>query len=69
MPVLSFSLEMVADTFSGYPQPLVASIIIFGTTVLISAIAFKLVDEAYKLGGFLHVILSNLSRHAPQGEY
>lgn len=43
------------------PRRLVASIMAFGAGVLISAIAFELMDEAYKLGGFLHVTIGFIS--------
>ena len=39
------------------PGRLIASIMAFGAGVLISAIAFELVDEAYNLGGFPHVTI------------
>ena len=34
------------------PQRLIAAIMAFGSGVLISALSFELMDEAYKLGGF-----------------
>jgi ZIP family zinc transporter len=34
------------------PQPVIAGIMAFGAGVLISALAFELMDEAYKRGGF-----------------
>ncbi|MBC7118841.1 MAG: ZIP family zinc transporter [Methanobacteriaceae archaeon] len=43
------------------PKRLVASIMAFGAGVLISAVAFELMDEAYKLGGFAHVTLGFIS--------
>jgi ZIP family zinc transporter len=38
--------------FTRLPQKLIASIMAFGGGVLISALAFDLMDEAYKRGGF-----------------
>src|SRR4051794_34002303 len=38
--------------FSKIPQRLVAAIMAFGSGVLISALSFDLMDEAYKSGGF-----------------
>src|SRR6059058_6054658 len=38
--------------FSSLPQRLIAGIMAFGGGVLISALAFDLMDEAYKRGGF-----------------
>lgn len=43
------------------PRRLIASIMAFGAGVLISAIAFELMDEAYKLGGFPHVTIGFIS--------
>ncbi len=34
------------------PQRLIAAIMAFGSGVLISALSFELMDEAYKRGGF-----------------
>ncbi|WP_321211148.1 ZIP family zinc transporter [Methanothermobacter sp. DP] len=47
--------------FFRMPKRLVASIMAFGAGVLISAIAFELMDEAYKLGGFLHATIGFIS--------
>lgn len=38
--------------FAKVPQRLIASIMAFGSGVLISALSFELMDEAYKRGGF-----------------
>lgn len=38
--------------FTRLPQRLIAAIMAFGGGVLISALAFDLMDEAYKRGGF-----------------
>lgn len=38
--------------FVGVPQRLIAGIMAFGSGVLFSALAFELVDEAYRTGGF-----------------
>src|SRR4051812_18941807 len=38
--------------FSKIPQRLIAAIMAFGSGVLISALSFDLMDEAYKTGGF-----------------
>src|SRR5205809_1955112 len=38
--------------FASIPQRLIAFIMSFGSGVLISALAFDLMDEAYKRGGF-----------------
>ncbi len=42
----------VIGYFSDIPQRLVAAIMAFGAGVLISALAFELMDEAYRQGGF-----------------
>lgn len=39
--------------FANLPQRLVAGVMAFGSGVLISALAFELMDEAYSRGGFL----------------
>lgn len=39
--------------FAKLPQRLVAAVMAFGSGVLISALAFELMDEAYRRGGFL----------------
>jgi ZIP family zinc transporter len=41
-----------AGYFARVPQRLIASIMAFGSGVLISALSFDLMDEAYKRGGF-----------------
>ncbi|MGI2902737.1 ZIP family metal transporter [Tolypothrix sp. VBCCA 56010] len=38
--------------FSRVPQRIIAAIMAFGAGVLISALSFELMDEAYKEGGF-----------------
>lgn len=38
--------------FARIPQPVIAGIMAFGAGVLISALAFELMDDAYKRGGF-----------------
>lgn len=38
--------------FARVPQRVIASVIAFGSGVLISALSFELMDEAYKRGGF-----------------
>ena len=38
--------------FARVPQRLIASVMAFGSGVLISALSFDLMDEAYKRGGF-----------------
>ncbi len=38
--------------FFRIPERLVAAIMAFGSGVLISALSFELVEEAYELGGF-----------------
>ncbi|KQR37702.1 ZIP family metal transporter [Deinococcus sp. Leaf326] len=43
------------------PQRLIASIMAFGSGVLISALSFELMDEAYKTGGFDSTSLGFLS--------
>ncbi|AEG17792.1 ZIP family metal transporter [Methanobacterium paludis] len=42
--------------FFKIPQRIVASIMAFGAGVLMSAISFELLDEAYALGGAYHVV-------------
>jgi ZIP family zinc transporter len=39
--------------FANLPQRLIAAVMAFGSGVLISALAFELMDEAYNRGGFL----------------
>lgn len=39
--------------FTRIPHRVIASIMVFGSGVLISALSFDLVDEAYKRGGFV----------------
>src|SRR6476661_4286080 len=41
-----------AGYFLKVPQRLIAAIMAFGSGVLISALSFELVDEAYRQGGF-----------------
>jgi ZIP family zinc transporter len=41
-----------AGYFARVPQRLIASVMAFGSGVLISALSFDLMDEAYKRGGF-----------------
>ena len=47
---------LIVGAFAGYftrtPQRLVAAIMAFGSGVLISALSFDLMDEAYRRGGF-----------------
>src|SRR4051812_24524461 len=47
---------LVVGAAAGYlvrvPQRLIAAVMAFGSGVLISALAFELMDEAYKRGGF-----------------
>jgi ZIP family zinc transporter len=47
---------LIAGTLAGYfmrlPQRLIAGVMSFGSGVLISALSFDLMDEAYKSGGF-----------------
>src|SRR5919199_4285806 len=38
--------------FAHIPQRIIAAIMAFGSGVLISALSFELMDEAYKTGGF-----------------
>lgn len=42
------------------PQRLIAAVMAFGSGVLISALSFELVEEAYSLGGFLSTALGFL---------
>jgi len=42
----------IVGYFSRIPQRLIAGIMAFGSGVLISALSFDLMDEAYKAGGF-----------------
>ena len=42
----------VIGFYFNLPQRLIAAIMAFGSGVLISALSFELMDEAYKLGGF-----------------
>ncbi|MEN6328825.1 MAG: ZIP family zinc transporter [Methanobacteriaceae archaeon] len=50
---------LVIGAILGYyfkiPPKVVASVMAFGSGVLLSAISFELLDEAYQLGGFIHV--------------
>ncbi|MBW4539104.1 MAG: ZIP family zinc transporter [Myxacorys chilensis ATA2-1-KO14] len=56
---------LVLGAFVGYfvrlPQRLIAGIMAFGSGVLISALAFELMDEAYKEGGFDSTAIGFLS--------
>ncbi|MBW4422565.1 MAG: ZIP family zinc transporter [Myxacorys californica WJT36-NPBG1] len=56
---------LVLGAFVGYfvrlPQRLIAAIMAFGSGVLISALAFELMDEAYKEGGFDSTAIGFLS--------
>jgi ZIP family zinc transporter len=45
-------LGALSGFFLSVPQRLVAAVMAFGSGVLISALAFDLMDEAYELGGF-----------------
>ncbi len=47
----------VAGFFLDVPQRLIAGVMAFGSGVLISALAFNLMDEAYKRGGFVWTAL------------
>jgi zinc transporter, ZIP family len=51
---------LLLGAFFGYffklPQRLVASIMAFGAGVLMSAVSFELLDEAYALGGPTHLV-------------
>ncbi len=38
--------------YASLPQRLIAAVMAFGAGVLISALAFELMDEAYRQGGF-----------------
>ncbi|HEX8203341.1 MAG TPA: hypothetical protein VF590_22890 [Isosphaeraceae bacterium] len=42
-----------AGYYARLPQRLIAAVMAFGSGVLISALAFELMDEAYRRGGFL----------------
>src|SRR5436190_9178619 len=46
--------------FFTVPQRLIAAIMAFGSGVLISALSFELMDEAYKTGGFMATALGFL---------
>lgn len=56
---------LVLGAFIGFfvrlPQRLIAAIMAFGSGVLISALAFELMDEAYKEGGFDSTAIGFLS--------
>src|SRR4051794_7858965 len=45
-------LGAAAGYFLGIPRRLVAAVMAFGSGVLISALSFELMDEAYRRGGF-----------------
>lgn len=47
--------------FADLPQRLIAAVMAFGSGVLISALAFELMDEAYSRGGFLSTGLGFIS--------
>ncbi len=47
--------------FAHVPQRLIAAIMAFGSGVLISALAFELMDEAYRRGGFDSTAIGFLS--------
>ncbi len=46
----------MAGYYIAIPQRIVASVMAFGSGVLLSAISFELLDEAFALGGVEHVI-------------
>ena len=45
-------LGAAAGYWGNVPQRIIAAIMAFGSGVLISALSFELMDEAYKQGGF-----------------
>src|SRR3954469_24443111 len=47
--------------FNNVPKKIIAFIMAFGSGVLISALAFNLMDEAYKRGGFDSTALGFIS--------
>src|SRR3982750_284312 len=47
--------------FTALPRRLIAAVMAFGSGVLISALSFDLMDEAYKRGGFDSTALGFLS--------
>src|SRR5215207_245849 len=53
-------LGAVIGYFLHVPQRLIASIMAFGGGVLISALSFDLMDEAYRRGGFTAVAVGFL---------
>jgi zinc transporter, ZIP family len=50
----------VVGYFANVPQRLVAAVMAFGSGVLISALSFELMDEAYARGGFISAALGFL---------
>lgn len=54
-------LGAITGYFLQIPQRLIAAIMAFGAGVLISALAFELMDEAYRRGGFDSTALGFLS--------
>lgn len=47
--------------FAGIPQRAIAAVVAFGASVLISALAFELMDEAYRRGGYISTAIGFLS--------
>ena len=54
-------LGAVAGYFADLPQRLIAAVMAFGSGVLISALAFELMDEAFRTGGLLPTAAGFLS--------
>ncbi len=43
----------VAGFYAGASRPLIAVVMALGAGVLVSSVAFELMDEAYKIGGLV----------------
>jgi ZIP family zinc transporter len=54
-------LGALAAWFVPIPQRLIAAVMAFGSGVLISALSFELMDEAYRTGGFLYTAIGFLA--------
>ena len=52
----SFLIGSVIGCFASPPRRLVASVIAFGSGVLVSALTFELTEEAFERGSLAHTI-------------
>jgi ZIP family zinc transporter len=50
----------VAGFYAGASRPLIAVVMALGSGVLVSSVAFELMDEAYKIGGLVVVAVTTV---------